>query len=92
MPGADAAEAARIAERARRTTESREFLVDGAAAASVSITVSIGLAEWPENWNTAELYRQADRALYRSKSAARNRVTQDAAQAASVGDALERAA
>ena len=78
MPGADAAEAARIAERARRTTESREFLVDGAAA-SVSITVSIGLAEWRENWNYAELYRRADRALYRSKSAGRNRVTQDAA-------------
>jgi two-component system cell cycle response regulator len=77
MPGADAAEAARIAERARRTTESREFLVDRAAG-SVSITVSIGLAEWRENWNYAELYRRADRALYRSKSAGRNRVTQDA--------------
>ena len=78
MPGADAAEAARIAERARRTTESREFLVDGAAG-SISITVSIGLAEWRENWNTAELYRRADRALYLSKSAGRNRVTHDAA-------------
>ena len=78
MPGADAAEAARIAERARRTTESREFPVDGAGG-SVSITVSIGLAEWRENWNYAELYRRADRALYRSKSAGRNRVTQDAA-------------
>jgi two-component system, cell cycle response regulator len=78
MPGADAAEAARIAERARGTTESRGFLVDGAAA-SVSITVSIGLAEWRENWNAAELYRRADRALYRSKSAGRNCVTHDAA-------------
>jgi two-component system cell cycle response regulator len=78
MPGADAAEAARIAERARRTTESREFPVDGAGG-SVSITVSIGLAEWRDNWNYAELYRRADRALYRSKSAGRNRVTQDAA-------------
>ena len=78
MPGADAAEAARIAEGARRTTESREFLVDGAGG-SVSITVSIGLAEWRDNWNYAELYRRADRALYRSKSAGRNRVTQDAA-------------
>ena len=78
MPGADAAEAGRIAERARRSTESREFLVDGAAG-SVSITVSIGLAEWRENWDSAELYRRADRALYLSKSAGRNRVTQDAA-------------
>ncbi len=78
MPGADAAEAARIAERARRTTERREFPVDGAAG-SVSITVSIGLAEWREDWDSAELYRRADRALYLSKSAGRNRVTQDAA-------------
>ena len=78
MPGADATEAARIAERARRTTESREFLVDGAAG-RVSITVSIGLAELQENWDSAELYRRADRALYLSKSAGRNRVTQDAA-------------
>jgi two-component system, cell cycle response regulator len=78
MPGVDAAQAARIAERARRTTESREFVIDGPAGA-VSITVSIGLAEWRETWDSAELYRRADRALYLSKSAGRNRVTQDAA-------------
>jgi two-component system, cell cycle response regulator len=78
MPGVDAAQAARIAERARRTTEGREFATDRAAGA-VSITVSIGLAEWRETWDSAELYRRADRALYLSKSAGRNRVTQDAA-------------
>ena len=78
MPDVDANQAARIAERARRTTESREFIVEGAAG-SVSITVSIGLAEWREKWDSAELYRRADRALYLSKSAGRNRVTQDAA-------------
>ncbi len=78
MPGVDAAEAARIAERARQTTESREFIIDGAAG-SVPITVSIGLAGWREGWDLAELYRRADRALYLSKSAGRNRVTQDAA-------------
>jgi two-component system, cell cycle response regulator len=78
MPGVDAAEAARIAERARRTTESRDFRIDGPAG-SVSITVSIGLAEWREGWDSAELYRRADRALYLSKAAGRNCVTQDAA-------------
>ena len=78
MPGVGLSEAARIAERARRTTESRDFVVDGAAG-SVSITVSIGLAEWRKPWDSAELYRRADRALYLSKSAGRNRVTQDAA-------------
>src|SRR6202044_1183090 len=78
MPEVDMDQAARIAERARRTTENREFIVDGASG-SVSITVSIGLAEWREKWDSAELYRRADRALYLSKSAGRNRVTQDAA-------------
>jgi two-component system cell cycle response regulator len=78
MPGVDATEATRIAERARRTTESRDFGVDGAAG-SVSITVSIGLAQWQEGWDPVQLYRRADRALYLSKAAGRNRVTQDAA-------------
>jgi two-component system cell cycle response regulator len=78
MPGVDVNQAARIAERARRTTESREFAIE-ATADSVSVTVSIGVAEWRDKWDSAELYRRADRALYLSKSAGRNRVTQDAA-------------
>jgi two-component system, cell cycle response regulator len=78
MPDVDMNQAARIAERARRITESREFIVKGTAG-SVSITASIGLAEWREKWDSAELYRRADRALYLSKAAGRNRVTQDAA-------------
>jgi two-component system, cell cycle response regulator len=78
MPGVDMNQAARIAERVRTTTEGHDFALDGAAQA-VSITVSIGLAEWRKPWDSAELYRRADRALYLSKSAGRNRVTQDAA-------------
>ena len=78
MPGVDVNQAARIAERAHRTAESREFALE-ATAGSVSVTVSIGVAEWREKWDSAELYRRADRALYLSKSAGRNRVTQDAA-------------
>jgi two-component system, cell cycle response regulator len=78
MPDVEATQAARIAERARRTTENREFSIDGAAQ-SVSITVSIGLAQWRQTWDSAELYRRADQALYLSKSAGRNRVSQDAA-------------
>ncbi len=78
MPDVDMNQAARIAERARRTTEGRAFAIDGAAG-TVSITVSIGLAQWRDEWDSAELYRRADRALYLSKSAGRNRVTQDAA-------------
>jgi two-component system cell cycle response regulator len=78
MPGVDAAHAAQIAERARRAVESKAFLIGGANA-SVSITVSVGLAEWRLECDSNELYRRADRALYVSKSAGRNRVTQDAA-------------
>src|ERR1700721_3099425 len=68
MPEVDMDQAARIAERARGITESREFMVGGAAG-SVSVTASIGLAEWRETWDSAELYRRADRALYLSKAA-----------------------
>jgi two-component system, cell cycle response regulator len=78
MPGADAAHASQIAERARRTIESAEFSI-GAADGPISITVSIGLAEWRSDCDSNELYRRADRALYLSKSAGRNRVTHDAA-------------
>jgi len=78
MPGVDAAHAARMAERARRTVENREFPI-GDLAGSVSITVSIGLANFRGDQDSTELYRRADRALYLSKSAGRNRVTLDAA-------------
>jgi two-component system, cell cycle response regulator len=77
MPGVDASHAAQIAERARRTIQNTEFLIN--ADSSVSVTVSIGLAEWDGECDSNELYRRADRALYLSKSAGRNRVTQDAA-------------
>jgi two-component system, cell cycle response regulator len=78
MPGVDANHAARMAERARRTIENKEFPI-GDALGSVSITVSIGLADFRGQQDSADLYRRADRALYVSKSAGRNRVTLDAA-------------
>jgi len=78
MPGVGATHAAQMAERARRTIESAEFPIPGAAE-SVSITVSIGLADLRGQQDSTHLYRCADRALYRSKSAGRNRVTVDAA-------------
>jgi two-component system cell cycle response regulator len=78
MPGLDASHAARMAERARRTIENKEFLIGGAAG-PVSITVSIGLADFRGEQDPTDLYRRADRALYLSKSAGRNRVTLDAA-------------
>ena len=78
MPGLDASHAARMAERARRTIENKAFAI-GDAAGPVSITVSIGLADVRVEQDSTDLYRRADRALYLSKSAGRNRVTLDAA-------------
>ena len=78
MPGVTAAHAARIAERTRRSIQTQEFAL-GEAGQSVSITVSIGLAERRDGSDAIELYRRADRALYRSKAEGRNKVTQDAA-------------
>jgi two-component system cell cycle response regulator len=78
MSGVGPAEAAKIAEGARRTTERGNFVANSAAG-SVSITVSVGLAEWRESCDAPELYRRADRALYQSKSTGRNRVSADAA-------------
>ena len=46
MPGVDAAHAAEIAERARRTIAKQGVFDRRRRTASVSITVSIGLAEW----------------------------------------------
>jgi two-component system cell cycle response regulator len=77
MPGLDATHAAGIAERARQAIDSKDFPIGDTASAS--ITVSIGLADFRGEQDSAELYRRADRALYRSKAAGRNRVTLDAA-------------
>jgi len=78
LPGVDATHAEGMAERARQTIENMEFPIS-AAAGKVSITVSIGLADLRGEQDSTDLYRRADRALYRSKSAGRNRVTLDAA-------------
>ena len=48
-------------------------------ARSDKVTVSIGLAETSGNPDPDKLFRRADRALYRSKSSGRNRVTAAAA-------------
>ena len=54
------------------------ILVDKTGAI-IPITVSIGLAERGASGDADSLYRRADRALYRSKTDGRNRVSADAA-------------
>ncbi|MBH0619436.1 diguanylate cyclase, partial [Salmonella enterica] len=45
----------------------------------IAVTVSIGLAERRNGREAEAMLKRADRALYRSKAAGRNRVSADAA-------------
>ncbi len=78
MPDTNMEAAARIAERVRAEIEQERFAAAHSGAA-VSITVSIGLAERGDDGLPDGLFSRADRALYRSKSNGRNRVSADAA-------------
>ena len=78
MPGVATPLAGRIGERARQAIEGELFLID-AGRCSIPVTVSIGLAERDVGSDAVSLYKRADKALYRSKSEGRNRVTSDAA-------------
>jgi two-component system, cell cycle response regulator len=78
MPNSSIEVAARVAERTRSAIQDEDFVIDSAGQ-RISITVSIGVAGRGRDGDPDSLYRRADRALYRSKSEGRNRVTADAA-------------
>lgn len=62
--------ARRVAERIRKTVEETSFLVDGS---KVNLTVSIGLASYPDHSLTKEqLIKMADQAMYYGKNKSRN--------------------
>ncbi len=77
MPETPLAIAERIAERVRSAVERERFPIDQTRA--IPVTTSIGLAERGADANADALLRRADKALYASKSAGRNRVTAAAA-------------
>ena len=78
MPNASVELAARVAERTRSAIETEPFVIDRSGR-TIPITVSVGVAGRGRDSDADSLYRRADRALYRSKSEGRNRVTADAA-------------
>ncbi|MBV8132450.1 MAG: diguanylate cyclase [Alphaproteobacteria bacterium] len=73
LPGADAADAARRAEQLRSRVEA--LVVRYLEKSLPTITVSIGVAGFPENGDYPEaVLKAADEALYRAKEGGRNRV------------------
>jgi diguanylate cyclase (GGDEF)-like protein len=72
LPGADAAGALPLAERVRAAIEKSHLVFEGARLA---VTVSVGVAAWPEDGHELpDLLGAADRALYAAKEGGRNRV------------------
>lgn len=61
-----------VAERIRQTVEAHPFNFNGQP---IKVTISIGVSEKKENDTWENLYNRADKALYSSKQAGRNRVT-----------------
>ncbi len=77
MPDTPLEVAERIAERVRAVVESERFPID--ASRAIPVTTSIGLTQRGADANADALLRRADKALYASKAAGRNRVTAAAA-------------
>lgn len=67
----DAAGAERLAERLREAVAARRY---SAADTIISVTISLGSAQWRPGENTTALFERVDQALYRAKHHGRNRV------------------
>ena len=72
LPGMDKAAGRVVAEQIRDAVANHVFEKDGLRVAP---TISIGVSSLPEDGDAPEqLFRSADRALYRAKAAGRNQV------------------
>lgn len=76
LPGTDHDEAARVADRIRERLGTMAFGI-AAGGAPFSVTATFGIAQWRPQMESKDLMEAADRALYRAKSAGRNRVCVD---------------
>ena len=71
LPARDLAGAQHVAERVRREIMALRIPVDGKV---VTLTASLGVAEWRRGESVDAMMRRADMALYAAKGAGRNRV------------------
>ena len=72
-----------VGDRIRQRIAARKFL----PGAAMTVTVSIGIAEYQADMTFDQLLRQADQAMYRAKRSGRNQI-QTALQAKKINDAL----
>ena len=73
LPATDRADAEGVAERIRNRFAEQRFKTDGVR--TFTCTISLGLALWKSDYRgPGELLQRADAALYRAKSAGKNRV------------------
>ncbi len=72
LPATDAAQAEAVAEHLREAVNCRPLSIDGVA---LSLSLSLGVAEWMPGESAGHLIERADAALYASKAAGRDRVT-----------------
>ena len=80
MPAATPQEALAIAEKIRRTVESKKLLRKSTNEDLGNITISMGIASFQAGESIETLIERADTHLYRSKTEGRNRTTTDGAE------------
>ena len=78
LPHTVAEDAANVAERLRRTVEKTVLDIQSVCefeCENFNVTISMGVSQFDESFTTNEqLYKNADKALYRAKKSGRNRV------------------
>ncbi|MDR2612228.1 MAG: diguanylate cyclase [Deltaproteobacteria bacterium] len=80
LPGAALQDGMMVADKIRRAIENVEFVLARGREESLRVTVSMGVAEALQGDTPGSILSRADKALYASKQAGRNRVTAASAE------------